>query len=165
MSETTFTINRNERKVVIERIFDAPREVVWDVITDPALIPQWWGPEKYPTRVERMDVEVGGRWRFISSDGDGNEFAFYGVYKEIEPPQRLVQTFNFEPVGPGHESTETAVLEETEDGKTRLRITAVYKTAADFDATVASGMEAGARETWERLAQVVAANRATKTAS
>jgi uncharacterized protein YndB with AHSA1/START domain len=156
MSETTFTVKREELKVVIERVFDAPRELVWKTITDPNLIPKWWGPEKYPTIVDKMDVKVGGTWRFISKDADGNEFAFSGVYKEIVPPERLVQTFNFEPIGPGHDSTETAILEETEDGKTRMRITSVYHTIEDLDGTIESGMEAGARETWERLAEVVA---------
>ena len=155
MSKTTFTLKREDRTVVIERIFDAPRDLLWKTITDPHLISRWWGPEKYPTVVEKMDVQVGGTWRFISKDADGNEFAFNGVYKEVDPPQRLIQTFNYEPIGPGHESTETAVLEEIEEGKTRMTITSVYNSIEDFDGIVASGMETGARETWERLAQLV----------
>jgi len=155
MSKTTFTLKRDERKVIMERVFDAPREVVWKSMTDPNLIPRWWGPEKYPTSVEKMDVKVGGAWRFISKDADGNEFAFSGVYKEIDPPQRLVQTFNFEPIGPGHESTETAQLEQTEDGKTKITLTSVYLSLEDFDGVIESGMETGARETWARLAKLV----------
>ncbi|MFN2134657.1 MAG: SRPBCC family protein [Candidatus Promineifilaceae bacterium] len=155
MTDTTFTYKRDECTVVIERVFDAPRERVWRTITDPALIPSWWGPEKYPTRVEEMDVRVGGRWRFISDDGQGNEMPFSGVYKELDPPARLVQTFNFEPIGPGHESTETTILSETEDGKTRMTVTAVYGSLADYDGTIESGMEGGARETWQRLADLL----------
>jgi uncharacterized protein YndB with AHSA1/START domain len=155
MSETTFILKRDENKVVIERVFKAPREDVWQTITDPQLIPRWWGPEKYPTRVNKMDVRVGGTWRFISQDGEGNEFAFSGVYKEVDPPGRLVQTFNYEPIEPGHESTETAVLEQIADGTTRLTITSVYNSVGDYDGMVASGMETGARETWERLAALL----------
>ena len=155
MSKTTFTVNRDERQVMIERVFDAPRELVWKMITDPTYIPRWWGPEKYTTIVDKMDVQVGGSWRFINRDAEGNEFAFNGIYKEVEPPLRLVQTFNFEPIGPGHESTETAVLEETADGRTKMTMTSIAKSVEDFDGLVNSGMESGARETWERLAQLL----------
>ena len=155
MSKTTFTLNRKELKVIMERVFDAPREAVWKMMTDPELIPRWWGPEKYPTTVDKMDVQVGGSWRFISKDADGNEFAFSGVYQEVDPPRQLTQTFNYEPIGPGHESTETAVLQEIEGGKTRMTMTSIYNSVEDFDGTVASGMETGARETWNRLAKLV----------
>jgi uncharacterized protein YndB with AHSA1/START domain len=157
MTDTNFTFNRPERTVVIERVFEAPAEVVWRTITDPDLIPRWWGPAKYPTRVETMDVRVGGRWRFISEDEQGNEMPFSGVYKELDPPYRLVQTFNFEPIGPGHESTETSVLEEMPGGRTRMTVTAVYGTLEDYDGMVESGMESGARETWQRLAELLVA--------
>jgi uncharacterized protein YndB with AHSA1/START domain len=155
-SKTTFTVRREERQVVMERIFDAPPDLVWKTITDPNLIPKWWGPEKYPTTVDKMDINVGGAWRFISKDAEGNEMAFSGVYKEVDPPRRLVQTFNFEPIGPGHESTETMELEETEDGRTRVTMTSVYTSLDDLDGQVGSGMEGGARETWERLASLIA---------
>jgi uncharacterized protein YndB with AHSA1/START domain len=104
-----------------------------------------------------MDVRVGGRWRFISEDEQGNEMPFSGVYKELDPPYRLVQTFNFEPIGPGHESTETSVLEEMPGGRTRMTVTAVYGTLEDYDGMVESGMESGARETWQRLAELLVA--------
>lgn len=155
MSETTFTVYRDELKVVMERVFDAPRDLVWKIITDPEFIPKWWGPERHPTVVEQMDVQINGRWRYIC-EVDGNEMAFSGIYKEIDPPFKLVQTFNFEPIGPGHESTETAVLEETPDGKTKLTMTSVYNTIHDLEGTVESGMEGGARESWERLVKIVA---------
>lgn len=155
-SKTTFTVKRDERKVIMERIFDASPDLVWKTITNPDLIPKWWGPEKYPTTVDKMDMQEGGTWRFISKDAEGNEMAFSGVYKEIDPPKRLVQTFNFEPIGPGHESTETLVLEETEDGRTKVTMSSVYNSLEDLDGTVESGMESGARETWERLARLLA---------
>jgi uncharacterized protein YndB with AHSA1/START domain len=82
-----------DREVLITRIFDAPRERVFKASTDPNLIPQWWGPKRYTTTVEKMDVKPGGVWRFIQSDKEGNKFAFNGVYREIEPPEREVYTF------------------------------------------------------------------------
>ncbi len=95
MTPTTFTVIRHERKGVMERVFDAPREILWWILTDPQLIPRWWGPEKYPTTVEVMAVEFGGRWRFISRDEAGNAFAFSGTYLAVEPPAHLGQTFNY----------------------------------------------------------------------
>lgn len=155
MSETTFTVNREQLSVVMQRVFDAPPEVLWRTLTDPDLIPRWWGPKDIPAVVDKMEVRVGGAWRFINQDDKGNEYAFNGVYEVVDPPRRLVQTFNFEPIGPGHESTETAVLEAMEDGKTRLTMTSVYNSIEDLDGTVNSGMESGARETWDRLAELV----------
>ncbi len=154
MSDTKFTFDREERKVVMERVFHASPERLWKMMTDPDLIPEWWGPERHLTRVDEMDVRVGGSWRFVSHDKEGNEHAFNGIYKEVDPPRRLMQTFNYEPIGPGHESIETAVLEEVGKGKTRLTMTSVYNTVEDFDGTIASGMESGARETWQRLASL-----------
>lgn len=157
MSQTTFTINRDDLSVTLSRLFNASPETVWRSMTEAALIPKWWGPERYTTVVDKMDLQVGGSWRFLNLDAEGNEFAFYGEYLAIEPPHRLVQTFNFEPLGPGHASVETAVLETVEAGKTRLTVTAVYKTLADLNGSVEGGMEGGARETWQRLADLVVA--------
>ncbi len=135
------------------RIFDAPRDVVFRAMTDPDLIPNWWGPRRYTTEVDRMEVKPGGLWRFLNRDADGNEYAFRGVYHDIVAPQRIVQTFEFEGV-PGHVSLETATFEEV-DGKTSYVGVAVFQSVEDRDAMVQSGMEEGARETMERLAEVV----------
>lgn len=155
MSKTQFSIIRAERKVVMERVFAAPRDRVWQAITEPALVAQWWGPNKYDTIVDEMDLAVGGNWRFRNTGADGIEHVFYGTYLEIDPPHRLVQTFNYEPIGPGHGSVETATLEALADGQTRMRMVSVFGTVEDFDGMVASGMEEGARETWERLAALL----------
>lgn len=155
MDKTTFTYQPEENTVIIERIFDAPLEKVWQTITNPDLIPRWWGPEKYPVEVERMEFKVGGGWRFMCQDEAGNSFAFSGTYRVIEPPHKLVQTFNFEPMGPGHESVETSLLKDLGDGRTLMRVTAVYPTREDFEGTINAGMEEGARETWQRLATLL----------
>src|SRR5712692_9827489 len=116
-SATTFTMP-SDREIVMERIFDAPRELVFKVSTDPELIPQWWGPKRLTTTVETMDVRPGGVWRVVQRDSEGNEYAFNGVYREVVPPERIVRTFEFEGM-PGHVLVETTTLEE-HDGKTRL---------------------------------------------
>ena len=85
-----------DREIHIERVFEAPRDRVFAVYTDPALIPEWWGPRGTTTIVDKMDVRTGGDWRFVARDSDGSETAFRGTYREVSPPERIVQTFEWE---------------------------------------------------------------------
>jgi len=151
--ETKFTVDRDNLEVRMERVFDAPRDLVWKVITDPSLIPQWWGPAKYKTIVDKMDFKVGGVWRFMHKNDQG-DYAFNGVYKEIVPNEKIVDTFEFEPM-PGHILTETMTLSDLPEGKTQFKQVSKYATIEDLDGMVASGMESGATETVERLAKLV----------
>jgi uncharacterized protein YndB with AHSA1/START domain len=141
----------SDREIVMTRVFDAPRELVWKAYTDPEAIPQWWGPRRHATTVDKMDVRPGGAWRYVSRDADGNEYAFRGEYREVVPPERLVATFEFEPL-PGHVSVETLTLVE-HDGKTTLTNTSVFDSVEDRDGMLQSGMEEGVRETYDRLAE------------
>ena len=147
---TTFT-QPSDREIVMTRVFDAPRELVFKAYTDPDHIPQWWGQRSSTTIVDKMDVRPGGAWRFVQRDKDGNEYAFNGEYREIVPPQRLVYTFEFEGM-PGHVLIETIAFEE-HDAKTTLTSTSLFTTVEDRDGMLASGMEAGAIESWDRLAE------------
>lgn len=142
-----------EREIIITRLLDAPRDLVYKVITDPNLIPQWWGPAFLTTTVEKMDVRPGGSWRYVQRDPDGNEYGFHGEYREVVPPERIVQTFEFEGV-PG-ESLETLILEE-QDGKTLWRATSLYPSVEARDGALQSGMAEGIYETYDRLADVLA---------
>ena len=146
----------SDREVTITRIFDAPREHVFEISTNPDLIPQWWGPKRYTTTVEKMDVRPGGVWRFIQRDREGNEYAFNGVYGEIEPPRLEVHTFEFEGM-PGHVMTETSVFEDLED-KTRLTVTDRFQTTEDRDGMFISGMKEGATESMNRLEELLKRN-------
>jgi uncharacterized protein YndB with AHSA1/START domain len=139
----------SDREVVITRIFDAPRELVFKASTNPDFIPQWWGPKRFSTTVERMDVSPGGVWRFIQRDQDGNEYAFHGVYREIVPPEREVHTFEFEGM-PGHVILEASKFEEFE-GKTKLTVTDLFQSVEDRDGMFNSGMKEGATESMDRL--------------
>lgn len=141
----------SDREIVLTRVFDAPRELVWKACTDPEAIPRWWGPRRHTTTVDKMDVRPGGAWRFVSRDPDGNEFAFHGEYREVVPPERMVQTFEFEGM-PGHVSVDTMTLVERQ-GKTTLTSTSVLDSVEDRDGMLQSGMEAGVRETYDRLAE------------
>ena len=146
---TTFTVT-SDREIVITRMFDAPRELVFKAYTDPALIPKWWGS---PTRVDKMDVSPGGVWRFVNRGQDGNEYAFNGVFREIVPPERLVQTFEFEGA-PGHGLVQTMTFED-QGGKTKLTITALFQSVEDRDGMLKTGMERGAVEGLDRLAELL----------
>ena len=141
----------SDQEIVLTRVFDAPRELVWKACTDPEAIPRWWGPRRHTTRVDKMDVRPGGAWRFVSRDAGGNEFAFHGEYREVVPPERIVQTFEFEGM-PGHVSVETMTLVEHQ-GKTTLTTRSVFDSVEDRDGMLQSGMEAGVRETYDRLAE------------
>ncbi len=153
-SGTDFAADREKRQVVMSRVFNAPRERLFRAYTDPKLIPRWWGPRRHTTTVEKMDVRPGGAWRYISRDPGGVEFAFNGVYQEIMPPERLVSTFEFEGTR-GHIVVDTATFEDL-GRKTRLTVTSQFASVEDLEGMVGSGMEAGARETWDRLEELLA---------
>jgi uncharacterized protein YndB with AHSA1/START domain len=140
----------SDREIMMTRVFDAPRELVFKAMTDPKAIPRWWGPAVYTTTVEKMDVRPGGAWRFVQKSLDGNMFAFNGVYREVTPPERLVYTFEFEGM-PGHVSMETITLEQLPDGKTKMTDLTRFDNVEDRDGMLQSGMEKGANESMERL--------------
>ena len=146
-------VRKSERELVTTHTFDAPRELVWKAWTDPKLIPKWWGPSRYSTIVDKMDVRPGGRWRFVQRDAEGNEFGFHGEYREVVPPKRLVGTFEYEGM-PGHVLVETATFEEIR-GKTKLTQSSLFQNAEDLEGMLASGMEEGAAETMERFTELV----------
>jgi uncharacterized protein YndB with AHSA1/START domain len=155
MSKNNLVVERDKLQFTMSRVFNAPRDIVWKVCNSAAHIPNWWGPRRYATIVDKMDFRVGGAWRFINRDADGNEFAFNGIYKVIDPPKRLTYTFEFEPM-PGHISTDDITFEEVPGGKTRLFVRTTFTSLEDLDGMLQSGMEAGATETWDRLEELVA---------
>ena len=153
---TTILAELGKQEILITREFDAPRELVFKVCTDPRLIPQWWGPRYLSTQVDKMDLRPGGQWRFINRDAAGNEYAFHGVYHEVLVPERIIDTFEFEGLPEtGHVALETMKLEELPGGRTRLTVQSVFQSVADRDGTLQSGMEAGVNETYDRLAELL----------
>ncbi|MEZ4501520.1 MAG: SRPBCC family protein [Dehalococcoidia bacterium] len=138
----------------ITREFDAPPALVYRVMTDPETWPRWWGPRRYQTVVDRMDVRVGGGWQARNIDDAGNEFVFHGEYREIVPGERVVQTFEFEGA-PGEVSVETMTLEDL-GGRTRMTVVSEFSSTEARDGMIAGGMEDGMRETYERLDEELA---------
>lgn len=154
MATTEFVIEPGRQDIVMTRVFDAPRDLVFKVVTDPNLIPKWYGPRQFETIVDHAEIRPGGRWRFLNRDAEGNEYAFKGVYHDLVAPDRIVQTFEFEGM-PGHVSLETLTLEEV-DGKTKYVSVAVFQSVEDRDGMAQSGMQEGATETLDRLAELLA---------
>jgi uncharacterized protein YndB with AHSA1/START domain len=145
----------SEREIHVERIFDAPRERVFAAYTDPELISEWWGPHGTTAIVDVMEVKNGGRWRFVVRNSDGSETAFRGTIREITPPERIVQTFEWEGM-PGHVSVDTAEFEDLGDGRTKIVTTSIFHTTEERDGMLESGMEGGLNETYERLDALLA---------
>ncbi len=144
---------QGEREIRGERVFNAPPEKVYAAMTDPELIPQWWGRRKDTTIVEELDVRVGGRWRFVSEGPDGKH-GFSGVYRELEPPSRVVQTFEWDGM-PGYISVDTAELEDLGDGRTRVISTSTFHFGEERDGMLSSGMEIGMGESYDRLEELL----------
>ncbi|OGO29831.1 MAG: ATPase [Chloroflexi bacterium RBG_16_54_18] len=153
MEKLNLTAEPGKHEIVITRLFDTSPERLFKVMTDPTLIPRWWGPRRLTTTVDRMDLRKGGLWRFINRDVEGTEFAFNGVYHHIAPPEQLVYTFEFEGL-PGHILLETVTLTAM-DGKTLLTDSSIFQSVQDRDGMLMSGMESGAAETMERLAELL----------
>ena len=141
----------SDQEIVLTREFDFPRDLVFEAFTKPEHIAQWWGPRGTTVPSCHMDFRPGGNWRFVSRDTDGNEFGFRGEIREVVPPERIVQTFEFEGM-PGHVSVETLRLEDL-GGRTRMTVTSRFDSVMDRDGMLQSGMEKGAAEAYDRLSE------------
>jgi len=156
-STDTTTIYSDGGDLVFERVFDAPREQVWNAFTDPDQIPRWWGPHGTTTRVVEMDLRPGGTWRFVSSAPDRDDITFYGEYLEVDPPNGYRATFMFDVEGVGPQGgPETYRLEDL-GGRTKVTSIGHMGSAEAIEGALATGMVKGATETWNRLAALLAA--------
>ena len=146
-----------DREIVMTRVFDAPRNLVFDAFTKPELLKQWLlGPPGWTMPVCEIDLRIGGSYRYVwRRDADGTEMGCGGVYREIVPPERLVQTERFDnPWYPG-ESLITTVLDE-QRGKTTLTATMLYESRDAREGILKSGMESGVAASYDRLAELLA---------
>jgi len=152
-SDTFKVTTPGDRDIVVTRLFDAPPELVFEAMTKPEHVRRWWGllDERYSVPVCEIDLRPGGAWRFVGR-GPGGDVTFYGVYREISPPGRLVYTEIFAPY-PDAESVITQTLME-EGGKTRLTATCVYPSKEVRDMVIQTGMEKGAALSYDRLEAV-----------
>ena len=144
----------SDREIRLTRLFDAPRHLVFEAMTKPEHVKRWWGGlgEGYSVPVCEIDLRPGGAWRFVNRHPKG-EAVFYGVYREIAAPERLVFTEIFAPF-PDVESVVTTLLTE-ENGKTRLTVTALYPSVDVRDMVINTGMARGAGLSYDQLEDLV----------
>jgi uncharacterized protein YndB with AHSA1/START domain len=145
---TTFT-TPSDREILVTRVIDAPRRLVWEAYTNPEHLPNWMGPRGATMPICEIDLRPGGRFRFVSR-ADGFEMTLTGVYQEIVPPERLVSTDSWGEDWP--ETINTLILSE-EDGKTTISLTVLYPSKEARDAALQTGMKEGMSQGFDRLAE------------
>lgn len=145
-------VSTSDVDIQLESIVNVPLKFVFQAHTDPKLIPYWWGPAKYTTTVEEMDVRPGGKWRYIQQDTKGNRHVFFGEYKEIVPLKKITWTFRYEPYP--DISVETVEFFEINEKQTKIRVRSTYPSKEVRDAVLQSGMESGYKESLDRLEKI-----------
>ena len=150
---TTYT-TPGEREVVITRVVDAPRRMVFEAYTNPTYVQQWLlGPEGWTMPVCEIDLRPGGAWRYVWRKGDGQEMAMTGLYKEVVAPERIVST---ETWGPEWPETINAVVLTEAGGQTTITTTVTYPSREARDAALQTGMKEGMDQGFARLDALVA---------
>ena len=156
-NKTVINAEPGRQELFITREFDASRELVFKAHTDPEIYVRWLGPRDLNTTLETFEPVSGGRWRFIQKDNDGNEFGFHGVNHDVTSPERIIGTFEFEGLPEsGHVILETTTFEALPGGRTRVTTQSVYQSVQDRDGMIASGMEDGVVDGFERLDELLA---------
>lgn len=152
-TETLEVTTPSDREITMKRVFDAPRQLVFDCLTKPALLKRWGlGPPGWSMAVCEVDLRVGGAWRYVLRGPGGREMGMGGVFREIVPPERIVQTEKFDDYP--NVAINTTVLTE-QGGKSTLQVTLLYDSQATRDAVLKSGMAEGASQTYDRLADLL----------
>lgn len=141
-----------EREIVMTRVFDAPRHLVFEAFSKPELLKRWFGPRGWNLGVCDVDFKVGGGFRFVLRGPDGKDMGMRGKYREIQAPERSVHVESFDDY-PG-ESQVTAVFTE-DKGKTMLNVTVEYPSQEVRDIVLKTGMEHGAAESYDKLAELL----------
>ncbi len=141
-----------DREIVLTRVFDAPRRLVFDAFTKPELLKRWFGPRGWSLVVCEIDPKVGGAFRFVLRGPDGKDMGMRGVYREIVPPERSVHMESFDDY-PGESQVTTVLVEQ--GGKTTFTATVLYPSQEVRDLVIKSGMEHGAAESYDKLAEML----------
>jgi uncharacterized protein YndB with AHSA1/START domain len=136
---------QSERRLTISRVFDAPRELVFKVWTDPAHVAQWWGPSGFKTTIQEMDVRPGGHWRYTMRGPDGHDYPFDGHYVEVVKPERLVVDGTIH--GVPSQGVWTEVTFSEQEGKTKVRVLQVFS----FESAATRGAPIGWNQQLDRL--------------
>ncbi len=148
------TAEPGKQTIIVERMFDAPRDKVFNAMTQKDKLERWWIGPGLKNQVVHLDVRDGGSWQFIQTNEAGDEFSFHGSYHMVSP-EMTIQTFEFDGLGErGHVSLQK--MELIEDGdRTKLLSTSTFLSVEDRDGMVASGMEEGMQQTYAMLDEVL----------
>jgi uncharacterized protein YndB with AHSA1/START domain len=155
-NETQIDVDAKVPLVRITREFDAPPAKVFRAHVDPELFARWVGPRGMEVRIDHHDCRTGGSYRYVNTRGD-EEYAFRGSFHEVRPDELIVQTFTYEGM-PDGVALEKLTLEDLGDGRTRLTATSLVDSFEDRDAFVASGMEQGVKDGYEKLDELLASS-------
>jgi uncharacterized protein YndB with AHSA1/START domain len=151
-NQTRVKAEPGKQELFITREFEAPRELVFQAFADSKILVRFLGPEKFTMKIDYYNFKSGGSYRYIHIDEKGNEYGFNGVVHEVTAPERVIQTFEFEAMPErGHVSLDTLMLEALPDNRTKLTIQSIFRSVADRDGLVMSGMEGGLSEGFNRL--------------
>ena len=154
-NETQIAADPAVPTIVITREFDAPPDRVFRAYTEPDLVVQWLGPRRLTMTIVEYDARTHGAYRYLHADEDGTQHGCHGTFHEVRQDERIVQTFTWDG-DPDGVSLDTAVFEDL-GGRTRVTTTAVVDSFATRDGILASGMDSGMREGYERLDELLAA--------
>lgn len=156
-------VAQGDREVLMTRVFDAPCHLVFDALTKPELLKRWFGPHGWTLVECEIDLRVGGAWRFLSHGPNGRVMGMRGIYREIAPPEKLQYTESFDEFASAGAAIVTATLTER-DGKTTLTTLVLSPSREVRDGVLRSGMEHGAAETYDRLADLLPSLRTERSA-
>jgi len=160
VAETLKVTTPTDKEIVVTRVVDAPRRLVFEAWTNPKYVAQWMlGPAGWTMPVCEIDLRLGGKWHFIWRRADGAEMEMHGVYQEIDPPERLVSTESWG--GPWPETLNTLTLAD-ENGKTTITVTILYPSKQARDAALQTGMKDGMAASFDRLADLAASMEGAK---
>lgn len=155
-NKTQIKAEPGRQELFITREFEAPRELVFKAFADPEILVQFLGPANMKMRIDKYSMKDGGSYRYVSIDDKGNEYGFHGVVHETKAPERVIQTFEFEGLPErGHVSLDTSLFEALPGNRTKLTIHSIFRSVADRDGIVMSGMERGVSEGFNRLDELL----------
>ena len=158
-NKTSVIAESGKQEFFIVREFDAPRALVFKAFSDKKLLEGWLGCQQMKVKYEKFEPKAGGSYRYISTMENGMSFGFHGVCHDFSPPERIIQTFEFEGLPEtGHVVLETTKFEDLPSGRTKVTVQSVFQSVADRDGMISAGMEYGVVDAHNRLDEMFEKN-------
>ena len=159
-NQTKIIVEPGKQELFVIREFEAPRTLVFKAFSDKKLLEDWLGCKQMKVKYEKFEPRAGGSYRYISTMENGTSFGFHGVCHDFSPPERIIQTFEFEGLPEtGHVVMETTKFEDLPAGRTRVTVQSVFQSVSDRDGMVAAGMEHGVTDAHHRLDEMIEENK------